>query len=452
MQVFGHAAPTLSPIEVSNVGLPNQASTKLLVGTQEQQALLHIQRLAQQQQHHLHPQPIMQQSSSASLANAQTSERTLQPAAHHDQAEVVSTVPHKYRQNPNRFLQKGVDEATTGVPHLVDGNEGQGCRKATQLDEGHHEHQAESYSSKDGAASPPHTRANGPLLDQDLNPRGAAYRVTSQPGQSQSTYSFKGSQFNVNAPKFEPGKLKNIGASSFLGDKQAREIAGSESLNLSNPSVILQAPNEESRPSKWNAAAPEFMPKALVTATVPSQEFSFSALRPSLRPDAPAFEPSDPRSASGHQRNGDQHAVQPIKKIFGDINFSEVIRPLKSKAIPVIQPTKESNGQSRSDENLDGQEDETGRITQADGRQKRVRYVGWDIHSILGKHSLKVGKELLCSPCYLILYCHSILCYKMIFQNTTFTTPPRSMRLEKASQFSCVFTKASCFLLSRLAF
>ena len=423
MQVFGHAAPTLSPIEVSNVGqFPNQASTKVLVGTEEQQALLQIQRLAQQQQH-LHPQPALQQRSSASLANPQNSERNLLPAAHHNQVEVVSTVSHDYRQNPNEISQKGVNEAKAGVLHLVDGDEGQGCRKATQLDEGLHEHQAEKFSSNNGLGSPRHARANGPLVDPVPNTSGVADRMASQPGQSQSTYSSKGSQLNVNAPKFEPGKLKNIVASSFLGDKQPHKVAESESLNLSYPNVRVQAPNEESRPGKWNVAAPEFMPKALVTATVPSQEFSFSALRPSLRPDAPAFEPSDSRSASGHQANGEKHAVQPIKKIFGDINFSEVIKPPKSKAIPVIQPTKEFNSQSKSDENLDGQEDETGRITQADGRQKRVRYVGWDIHLILGKHSLKAGKELLRSPCYLNLSCHSVLQIELLEHYHYHTAP-----------------------------
>ena len=416
-QVFGHAAPTLSPIEISNVvQVPNQASANLLARTQEQQALLQIQRSAQQQQHHLHPQPVLQQRSSASLFNPQNGERTLQPAAHHDQAEVVRTVSHDYRQNPNGISQKGVDEVKTGVPHLMDGNEGQGCRKATQLDEGHHERQAENVSSNVGVASPQHARTTEPLSDPLPNTRGIADRVTSQPGQSQSTYSSKGSQLNVNAPKFEPGKLKNIGAaSSFLGDEQAHKLAESESLNLSHPNVRVKAPNEECRPSKWNVAAPEFMPKALVTAIVPSQEFSFSALRPSLRPDAPAFEPSDSRSASGHQTNGEQHAVQPIKKIFGDIKFSEVIDLQKSKAIPDLQPTKGSNSQSRSDENLDGQEDETGRITQADGRQKRVRYVGWDIHLTLGKHSLRAGTKLLRSLCYLSLSCHSMMCYKLSF-------------------------------------
>lgn len=413
-QVFGHAAPTLSSIEDSNVGqVPNQASANLLARTQEQQALLQIQRLAQQQQHHLHPQPILHQRSSASLANPQNGARTLQPAAPHDQAEVVRTVSHGCRQNPNGISQKGVGKAETDVPHLMDGNEGQGCRKATQLDEGQHEDKVENFSSNDEAASLQHARKNGPLLDPLPNIRGVADRVTSQPGQSQSTYSAKGSQLNVNAPKFEPRKLKNIGASSFLGDEQAHKLAGSESLNLSNPNVRVQAPNEESWPSKWNVAAPEFMPKTLVTATVPSREFSFSALRPSLRPDAPAFEPSDSRSASGHQANGEQHAVQRRKKIFGDINFSEVVKPQKPKAIAVIQPTKESNSPSRYHENLDGQEDETGRITQADGRQKRVRYVGWDIHLILGKRSLKAGKELLSPLCYLNSSCHFFLCYKL---------------------------------------
>ena len=402
MQVFGHAAPTPSPIDISKVGqVPNQPSANLLARTQEQQALLQIQRLAQQQ-NHLQPQQVLQQHSSASLANYHNGERALQPAAHHAQAEVESTVSHDYHQNRNQISQNGVDEAKASVPHLVDENEGQGSQKATQLDEGHHEHQAEKSSSNDGAASPQYAKTNGPLLKSLPNSRGVADRLTSQPGQSQSTYSSKGSQLNVNAPKFEPGKFKNIGASSFSGDEQAHKLAESEPLNLSYPKLRVQAPNEESRPSKWNVAAPEFMPKALVTATVPSQEFSFSALRPSLRPDAPAFEPSDSRSASGHQTNVEQYVVQPTKKIFGDVNFSEVTKPQKSKAIPVILPTKGSNSQSRSDQNLDGQEDETGRITQADGRQKRVRYVGYDNHLILGKYSLKAGKELLRSLCFLI--------------------------------------------------
>ena len=379
MQVFGHAAPTLSPIEISNVGqAPNQVSTNLQARTQEQQALFQIQRLAQRQQHHLHSQPALQHRSSASLANPQNGAQTLQSAAHPDQAEVMSTVSHDYRQNPSAISCEGVDEAKTGVPHLVDGNEEQGCRKAPRLDEGHREHQDEIFSISDGAARPQRARGNEPLLDPVTNARGVADRVTSQHGQSQGTYSFKGSQLNVNAPKFEPGKFKNIGASSFLGNKHAHTLVERESLNLSYPNVRVQAPNEESQPSKWNVAAPEFTPKALATATVPSQEFSFSALRPSLRPDAPAFEPGGSRIASGHQTNGEQHAVQSIK-IFGDIKFSEDIEPPKSKAIPFIQPTKEFSSQSRSDENLDGQEDETGRITQADGRQKRVRYVGWEM-------------------------------------------------------------------------
>ena len=364
---FGHAAPLLSPTGTNNVGqVSSQASTVLLARTREQQAFLQIQQLKPQQQQHLHPQPVVEQRSSPSSSSSPNGERTLQPMAHLDLSENVSTVPRDYRRNQKEILQKRVDEAGAGMPYSLDGNEEQKCCEITQIDEGHDEHQAEHNSSNDGRASPQ---------------RGRTLHL------------------NANAPKFEPGNFRNPGAFSFLGNNKAHKLAESESLKLPNPDGTAQAPNRASQPSKWNVAAPEFMPKALVTPTIPSREFSFSALRPSLRPDAPAFEPSDSRSGNISQSTSEHNSVQPAKKIFSDIHFSGVIKPPKSKAIPVIQPTKKMNSQLRSDENLDGQEDESGRITQVDGRQKRMRYVSWNAYvrildsSLSCKNALKAGEH-----------------------------------------------------------
>ena len=383
MQTLGQAAPSTSPIGISSTGqVSNQGSTDLLARTREQQERLQIQYLEEQrqQQHHHQQQPVLQQLSLPSLSSSQNGARILQPVAHHNQAEIVNRTPCDHRQNPNEILQKGVDEAKACMSYSMDGIEKQEDSKATQIDEGYDEYQAKSTSSSVGGAGPQHARANLSLVDPSLSARRIADPKTSHPGQPQRRYSSKASRFNVNAPKFEPRRLKNSGVFSFLGDKQAHKVTGGESLSLPSSDPARQAPNGVSQASKWNFAAPEFMPKDPVTATVPSREFSFSALRPVLRPDAPAFEPCDSRNRSGHGPASEHNVVHPTKKIFGDVNFSEAIKSLKSKAVPITKPpNKESESKSRSDENQDGQEDESGRMTQADGRQKRMRYVNPNI-------------------------------------------------------------------------
>lgn len=425
VQAFAHAAPSESPIGIKNVGqAPNQESNNLLIRTREQQAILQIQQLEQQQQqqqhqrqHHHLQQPILQQRSLPSMGNFQSVGRILQPVAHHNKVEVVDMVQRDHRQNPNGILQKGVNESKACVSYSMDGNEGQECFKATQVDEDLDENRAKSNSSNERRGDPLRARADRSLLDPSLSARGVADPVTNHSGQSQSRYSSKASQFNVNAPKFEPRKNRTSGTFSFLDNKQTHKATENQSLGLSNSDVTVQVPNGAYQPSKWNVAAPEFMPKFPVRATIPSREFSFSALRPSLRPDAPAFEPSDSRNASTREPTSEQNAVEPAKKIFGDIIFSDVIKPPKSKTVLITKANKESQSQSKFDENLEGQEDESGRITQADGRQKRVRYVDWNIHlkirdsSLRRKTWLKTGKGLLHSLRYLNLSYDSILCY-----------------------------------------
>ena len=56
---------------------------------------------------------------------------------------------------------------------------------------------------------------------------------------------------------------------------------------------------------------------------------------------------------------------------FGDSNFPSVRKSAKrSKAIPIVKPHE---AQTKIDRDGEGQEDESGRITQADGRQKRTK-------------------------------------------------------------------------------
>ncbi len=371
VQTFGQVAPSVSPIGISNAGqISNQASIDMLARMREHQALLQLQQFQQQQQHHLQQQ-VLQERSLPSLGKSQNGEQILPPVSHHNQAGIATPIPRSHRQNPSENLQKGFDRAEVHVPYSMGENEGREGSKAAQNDEGYDEFQAKITPGNVEGAAPQNAAANGSVLDANLSVSAHPNHETNQPGQSQSKYS-KPSQLNVNAPKFEPRNLKNSDVFSFLGNQQARKVIEKESPNFPSSDGVIQAPNGACQPSKLNVAAPPFMPKASVMATVPSREFSFSALRPSFRPDAPAFRPSDSAKASGPGPASEQNAMN---KIFGDINFPEVIKPSKSKAIPITKPSEEFESKEKSHEDVDGQEDESGRITQADGRQKRIRYV-----------------------------------------------------------------------------
>ena len=338
MHTFGHAAPLAPHIEMNNVGqVPNSASSDLLARMREQQALLQIQQL--QQQHH--QQQILQQRSLPFLGMPQNGKRILQPVAYPNQAEIVTPIPRGHHQNPSENLQKGVDEAEAHLSYSLGENNWQHRTKAVHNDKGNRYCMAEDTFSNAGGSAPQNARAKESGMDGNPSFMGISDHETNHPGQSQRIYSSKASQLNVNAPKFEPRGLKTPGVFAFNGGSQA---------------------------SRLNIAAPPFMPRLKT-----SDEFGFSAMRPSFRPDAPAFKPSEQENLSGSEPTSEQNAVQPVKKIFGDINPSEVTKPTKSKAIPIIKPNKESQNKETPGGDVDGQEDESGRITQADGRQKRMR-------------------------------------------------------------------------------
>ena len=372
VQTFELAAPSASRIRISNVGqVSNQASIDLLARMRENQALLQTQQLQQQQQHHRHQQQILQQRSSPSSGISPNGEPILHPMAHQHQAEIAAPIPLSHRQNPSKDLQNGVEEAEIHSSYPMCENEGQDGSKGAQIDAGYDKHQAEAISDEVGGALPQNARAARSDLDATLSVKGTPDHEANIPGQSQSRYSSSSSQLNVNAPKFEPRTLQNPGVFSFFGNQQAHKVTEPTIESLPSSDGAIRAPNGASQRGKWNVAAPAFMPKA----SIPSREFSFSAVRPSLRPDAPTFKPSDSENAPGPESASELNASQPVKKIFGDIAFPEVIKTPKSKAIPITRPQEASKAREKFDGDVDGQEDESGRITQADGRQKRMRYV-----------------------------------------------------------------------------
>ena len=368
VQTFGHAASsTSSPVGTCNVGqVSSQASVDLLARIGGQQALLQVQQLQQQK---------LQQRSSPALDLSSKQDRLLQLAPHRNQNEIAFPIPRSHRHNLSENLQKGFGEAEAHLSHSIDENDVRVDLKAAQDDDGNDEYEARNIRNNVGRAASHNARTNASILETTLDTRKIPDHETNLPGQCRTGYSSKISQWNVNAPKFEPRVLKDSGVFSFLGSQQVHKGIENEFFGFPSSRGAAQARNEASQPSKWNVAAPEFRPNPSVMATTPSREFSFSALRPSFRADAPTFQPGASGNPSGLETTSEQNVVRPVKKIFGDINFSDFIKPSKSKALPITKPNKVTESHEKSDVDMDGQEDESGRITQAEGRQKRMRYV-----------------------------------------------------------------------------
>lgn len=176
------------------------------------------------------------------------------------------------------------------------------------------------------------------------------------------------SKFNVNAPEFvfEPRNTVNPDMFSFLGN-----LAPSHDLSQGTG---LQAPTlpKTKLQSGLNVAAPTFTPGMPIAPLVLSRQFSFSSSGPTFKATAPEFKPSASMVREISTTSNEQSMFdQPTSSIFGNINFAELTMPLKkSKAIPIVKPEEP---QEEREDNPEDEEDEEGRITQAAGRQKRMR-------------------------------------------------------------------------------
>ena len=380
-QTMQHASPPVPPAGYGNVvQVSNQAPTESQARMPEQRAFSQIHQSQQQQQRHLQQQ-VLQRSSSPSLGtqrSAQYDEPVLCPVHIHNQAEIAVPIPRDHRQNPSEVLQKGVDEMGACGSNSKSGKEGGENAEATRVEEGYGEKQAGNALNIDGRKTAQIATANGFILGAGQNFGGVTDNETRLPETFRGSCSLEGSQLNINAPNFEPGKYQEPSVFSFWGNQQAHKIVGNRSLRVPASGLAMQARGGKSQPGRWNAEAPAFMPNTPLITAIPSREFSFSALRPSLRPDAPAFKPSDSMYVSGSELISEKKEVLPANKIFGDVNFSELARHPKSKAIPIMNPFKESESKCGPDELVDVQEDETGRLTQADRRQKRMRYANFN--------------------------------------------------------------------------
>ena len=205
------------------------------------------------------------------------------------------------------------------------------------------------------------------------------------------------SKLNINAPEFEFKPKPSVNPDMFtcLPDQPITSVVTSGTTPQTGKHVHARKQSNALSLTKLNAAAPAFTPTATAVPkpNVPSRVFSFgstpttgvhselqSDIQPrgfsfssnatTFNPDAPAFKPKVSNREFSGASNQDQSAAS-AGKIFGNISFTDVIRPTKrSKALPIIDPKVEHE----SEEDSDGPEDESGRITQSDARQKRMKH------------------------------------------------------------------------------
>jgi len=332
----------------------NQGSSSLLAQMRQQQNRLEAQ---QQQQLYMQSLPPV-----AKLYNFAEQSR----ATKYEQPEIATPVPRGHRQNLSETLQREVDEAES---HLEASMSRLEEASGKLLDSNVRREDSKSEDLPVLFSKSP--RADGSDIDTNPSIAGTPPLSKSRLGLGHASKP-SASKLNVNAPVFtlEPKLSYAPDVFAFLGNEST--IPSGRGSSLVNPDVnhTKQQSDGSVHDSGLNVSAPAFTPSNTTKPIVPSREFSFSSIGPTFKPDAPSFTPSNPTAAPGSKVSGSDVPDNAVKKIF-HMNFSEVIKPAKwSKAIPIVKPTE---SQSESDRNADGQEDESGRITQADGRQKRAR-------------------------------------------------------------------------------
>ena len=335
----------------------NQGSSSLLAQMHQQQNRLEAQ---QQQQLYIRSMPAPENSL---LIGEQPR------ATKHEQPEIATPVPRGHRQNLSETLQREVDEAESHLEASMPRLEEESGKTLG------------SHVLRDDAKSEdlPVLVARGSIVDGsdiDTNPSiaGTPPLSDSRPRLGHASKP-SASKFNVNAPvfNFEPKRSYAPEVFAFLGNQP--NVPSNHNLALTNTDITHSnhKSNGSVQGSSFNVAAPAFTPSNTAKPIIPSREFSFSSAGPSFKPDAPSFTPSSAALASGLRTSDSGTPDNNAKKIF-HVNFSEVIKPAKrSKAIPIVKPAESHD---EIDKDADGQEDESGRITQAEGRQKRARRHG----------------------------------------------------------------------------
>ena len=362
------APPTLPSSNNTIDQVSAQGTANLFNQMHQQQALMLAEQQRQQQTLPSYPQK------AADLVNS--SDMQTSPIASGIRSNIASPRPRGHLKNRSEALQKEIEEAEPyqSTP-AGDQNRQQGMvageRNSFPVDAASSEDFEEVIPSKN--------KLNSSSMASD--PSDFAMLVSDDRqmlSQREQTSISAASKLNVNAPEFrlEPTEFIDPEMFAFLGNQQPPNPEGSKAgqtpISTSQPEYMASRPSQA---CKFNVAAPEFTPGAGPRKpTAPSREFSFSATLPDFRPHAPASKPNNPHATSDSDPSKVELPANNDNKIFGDIKFPGAIRLGKnSKAIPIVKPGDGPEELEKSISENEGQEDESGHITQADGRQKRMK-------------------------------------------------------------------------------
>lgn len=347
----------------------NQVSHRVSPQSHQQQAQIKPHHYLQEYEQHQKTLPSQRKHT---IANPEPPANGSRSVGISNPLEIVNPVPRGHRQNLSETLQKGVDEAESRLVMPAIGTNG--IKENSGLNTG---------DRNDGGEEPPMLAnilqsAGKDLIleDSDLDtnpsiactpkPLGAVHTDSSQGHSSKHSLS----KMNANAPEFVYNPVQSLPAEifAFASDQQGVQPTLDHHTGTSlTRDRMSEKPNIN---SILNSAAPAFTPASSFKPPNPSRVFSFSSNGPSFKPENPG---SGLLAMNGTLTGGGAMSEFPVsQKIFGNINLSDIVKPVKkSRAIPIVRPKQYDRSY---DQDSDGQEDESGRITQADGRQKRIRH------------------------------------------------------------------------------
>ncbi|ORY06669.1 hypothetical protein BCR34DRAFT_489988 [Clohesyomyces aquaticus] len=270
--------------------------------------------------------------------------------------------------NPSLEAEKHIDTATSSVQHSKSASLVSNSWKDSKFALGkpvsamHSKHTSRSSASKinpeakefkfnPAATFSPTSYSSSFSFSPDVKPFG-------QDGATRSSKpSIDGlSSLNVTAPAFKPD------APAFKPDVPAFK-----------PSAPVFKPATVAPVLKAAVDAPVFKPAFMSGSALPTSNFEFTSKGSLPGPDVPAFNTAGSAFAPG------QPPAAPTNfssKIFGNVSISatDIVKPARrSKAIPIVRPDntrQQTPEKAPVEEDMD---DESGRIMQADGHQKRHR-------------------------------------------------------------------------------
>lgn len=348
---------------IKGVSAAREISRHSLASMQQEQARLQAQQLHPQQQQQL----MIVHTSQPGVEQHQFDDELL-PMRYNTETEIASPIPRGHRQNLSETLQKEIEEAESCLDAYGEGPSGGGETESGKYIQGKKSDGRPDQIEKDDY-DPKSQRdeietSPGPATTLNLDRESLAetrLRHVSKPSIT---------KLDATAPAFEyqPTKPSCPDVFAFQGDQlNSPTLTATDRVCNSQLSDPISCGDH----SGLNVAAPAFVPANFQRPNVPSREFSFSSSGPAFKTDALGFDPVNSGSIAREPPLSPQGNDSNARKIFGNIEFSEVIKPAKkSKAIPIIKP---SESETASEEDADGQEDESGRITQPEGRQKRMR-------------------------------------------------------------------------------